>query len=231
MANILDAVGPPPDSLELEVTESVLLERSTTISTPYTLWRCWRSFSLDDSARAFFLGVSEDFPSTPSRSTGISSKTSKQTTRARPLSAHHISLAHGLGCESWQRGVENAAQLTGLRRRGCDRLQGNLLSVPMPPNRSRHSFAIHPWRLRRRAQYFRLSDLDVDTRAVGTRHVDRQIPNGFVRSSAPANRVRLARRRMRTTASPQDVRARGHRNSRAPSARQDAGGGSQSSPL
>jgi EAL domain-containing protein (putative c-di-GMP-specific phosphodiesterase class I) len=43
-----------------------------------------------------------------------------------------ISMAHSLGLRVVAEGVETNAQLDYLRMRGCDAVQGNLLSVPLP---------------------------------------------------------------------------------------------------
>ncbi|PND24143.1 GGDEF-domain containing protein [Sinorhizobium sp. M4_45] len=134
VANILDAVGLPPDRLELEVTESVLLERSTNnLDTLHTLEVLGVRISLDDfGTRYSSLAYLKNFPFDTIKIDRYFIKDVETDDKSQTIVGSIISLAHGLGMRVVAEGVENAAQADWLRRRGCDRLQGNLLSVPMP---------------------------------------------------------------------------------------------------
>jgi EAL domain-containing protein (putative c-di-GMP-specific phosphodiesterase class I) len=50
-----------------------------------------------------------------------------------PIVAGLIAMAHSLGVEVTAEGVETAAQLSFLRRHGCDKVQGFLLGRPVDP--------------------------------------------------------------------------------------------------
>ncbi|AAK64856.1 EAL domain-containing protein [Sinorhizobium meliloti] len=69
-----------------------------------------------------------EMPRAISRSTMDVETDDKSQTIVRGI----LALAHGLGMRVTAEGVETADQANWLRNQGCDRLQGNLFSAPIP---------------------------------------------------------------------------------------------------
>ena len=134
VAQTLDAAGLRADRLELEITESVLLERTTNnLDTLNTLNVLGVQISLDDFGTCYSsLSYLKNFPFDTIKIdkyfiTDLESDENSQT-----IVRSIIALAHGLGMRVTAEGVETRGQATWLQKEGCDQLQGYLLGVPMP---------------------------------------------------------------------------------------------------
>jgi len=130
----LVASGIPPDRLELELTETVLLnDHESVMSTLRRLKALGIKLSMDDFG------------------TGYSSLSSLQRLPLDELKIDRsflsgiraqggdavlvdviIAMAHGLGLSVVAEGVESEMQLEYLQKRGCDECQGFLFSEPLP---------------------------------------------------------------------------------------------------
>ncbi|MET4691139.1 putative bifunctional diguanylate cyclase/phosphodiesterase [Sinorhizobium fredii] len=134
VAHILDSVGLPPERLELEITETVLLERTANnLDTLHTLEVLGVRISLDDFGTHYSsLAYLKNFPFDTIKIDRYFIKDVETDAKSQTIVRSIIALAHGLGMRVTAEGVETAAQAAWLRRRGCDRLQGNLLSAPLP---------------------------------------------------------------------------------------------------
>lgn len=137
VSRALADTGLPPEALELELTESVLMANAEQ--------------ALDKLARIRALGVSlavDDF------GTGYSSLAYLQrlpltTLKIDKAFIHHldqdsgdtaiattiIAMAHSLGLTAVAEGVESETQMRFLRHYGCDEIQGHWLSRPIDPDR------------------------------------------------------------------------------------------------
>jgi diguanylate cyclase (GGDEF)-like protein/PAS domain S-box-containing protein len=130
----LDESGVAPARLVLEVTESILMENGPS------------AVDVLDELRGLGVGLAiDDF------GTGYSSLNRLRTLpvaeikidksfideldegEQAPVVAAIIALAHSLGRSVVAEGVEKATQLATLSRLGCDRVQGYLMSRPLPP--------------------------------------------------------------------------------------------------
>ncbi|MCA1408539.1 bifunctional diguanylate cyclase/phosphodiesterase [Ensifer sp. IC3342] len=133
VAQIVDSAGLPPERLELEITESVLLERTTNnLDTLHTLEVLGVRISLDDfGTRYSSLAYLKNFPFDTIKIDRYFIKDVETDDKSQAIVRSIIALAHGLGMRVTAEGVENVGQADWLRTRGCDRLQGNLLSPPM----------------------------------------------------------------------------------------------------
>jgi EAL domain-containing protein (putative c-di-GMP-specific phosphodiesterase class I) len=127
----------PPRLLEIEVTETVLLDRSVTriVQTLAALRAQGISLSLDD----FGTGYASLSSLTAFRVDRI--KIDASFTRAIGLQGNEgviartiINLGRGLGLDVIAEGVETEAQMTFLRTHGCTAVQGYLLAAPMLPD-------------------------------------------------------------------------------------------------
>ncbi|MDE3820630.1 putative bifunctional diguanylate cyclase/phosphodiesterase [Sinorhizobium meliloti] len=136
VASILDFADLPPERLELEITESVLLERTTNnLDTLHTLEVLGVRISLDDfGTRYSSLAYLKNFPFDTIKIDRYFIRDVATDEKSQTIVRSIIALAHGLGMRVTAEGVETEAQANWLQKRGCDRLQGNLLSVPMSPD-------------------------------------------------------------------------------------------------
>jgi diguanylate cyclase (GGDEF)-like protein len=134
VAAILDEAGLDPASLELEITESVVMDQSEAsierlrglralgvklvlddFGTGYSSLSYLRRLPLDTIKvdRSFVSGLGSD-------------------PADLPIIQAVVSLAHGLGIEVVAEGIETLAQLASLRELSCDRGQGYWFARPLP---------------------------------------------------------------------------------------------------
>jgi diguanylate cyclase (GGDEF)-like protein len=133
--DILASTGLPPERLELEITESILLDEGDTAAaalralrevgvrlvlddfgTGYSSLSYLRRLPLDTIKidRSFIDGLDSDDANLP-------------------IVQAVIALAHGLGIDVVAEGIETAGQLARLRELVCDRGQGFYYARPQPP--------------------------------------------------------------------------------------------------
>ncbi len=128
--SIIEKSGIEPRLVELEVTESVLLNREArAIEKLNELYRHGVRIALDDFGTGYSsLHVLKDLK--------ISSlkidKVFIQDPNAAALTKMIVHLGHTLGAEIVAEGVENEEQMRFVRRAGCDRVQGFFKGLPMP---------------------------------------------------------------------------------------------------
>jgi diguanylate cyclase (GGDEF)-like protein len=134
----LNAAGGDPESLWIELTESVIMtDVSEAQRTLDSLRRLGVSLSIDDfgtgySSMAYLqrldataLKIDRSFV------TPLAERSSRDVSMARAM----IDLAHHLDLSVVAEGIENAAELDVLRELGCDLAQGFLLGRPVPATR------------------------------------------------------------------------------------------------
>ena len=135
ISDILALTGLPPERLELEITESILLDEGETsaaalralrdlgvrlvlddFGTGYSSLSYLRRLPLDTIKidRSFIDGLDSDDANLP-------------------IVQAVIALAHGLGIDVVAEGIETAGQLARLRELVCDRGQGYYYARPQPP--------------------------------------------------------------------------------------------------
>ncbi len=138
VAEVLDKTGLPAKHLELEITENLLLQHSdknsAVLQELHELGVC---LALDDFGTGYSsLSYLKKFPF---------DRLKIDQSFVRDLPGSHedaalvdaiITLGHTLGLEIIAEGVESEAQLTFLRDRGCDLIQGYLFSEPLPAERA-----------------------------------------------------------------------------------------------
>ncbi|MBY4632757.1 putative bifunctional diguanylate cyclase/phosphodiesterase [Rhizobium croatiense] len=133
VSGILDAVEFPAERLEIEITETVLLERNTkNLDILHTLEVLGVRIALDDfGTRYSSLSYLQNFPFDTIKIDRHFIKDVETNPKSQTIVRFIIGLAHGLGMRITAEGVETAGQATWLRREKCDRLQGHLLGAPM----------------------------------------------------------------------------------------------------
>lgn len=133
VSQTLDDVGLDAERLELEITESVLLERtSDNLDTLNTLNVLGIRISLDDFGTQYSsLSYLKNFPFDTIKIDKyfVSDLVSNQ--KSRTIVSSVIAMAHGLGMRVVAEGVEVDEQIALLRDLSCDRLQGFALGMPM----------------------------------------------------------------------------------------------------
>jgi diguanylate cyclase len=127
---VLAETGLAPGQLELEITESVLLNHEcNTIQKLNTLFSHGIRIALDDFGTGFSsLSLLKDLKI----STLKIDKSFVQDPKAAALMEMMVRLGHILGTETVAEGVETEEQMRYARRLGSERVQGYLTARPMP---------------------------------------------------------------------------------------------------
>jgi diguanylate cyclase (GGDEF)-like protein/PAS domain S-box-containing protein len=134
VAEILALTGLDPSSLELEITESVLMDQSeTAIETLRALRHLGVKLVLDDFGTGYSsLSYLKHLPLDTIKIDRSFVAELTDDDANLPIVRAVISLAHGLGIDVVAEGVETAEQLAWLRELDCDRGQGYLYARPLP---------------------------------------------------------------------------------------------------
>jgi len=138
LAAILAETGVAADLIELEVTESMVMQNAEeTLSVLHRLRQAGIRLAIDDFGTGYSslvylkrlpidtLKIDKEF---------IGDLTDDPDDKA--ITATVITMAHSLGLHVVAEGVETEAQLSYLRAQGCDEIQGYLLSPPLEPARA-----------------------------------------------------------------------------------------------
>ncbi|HUN94589.1 MAG TPA: EAL domain-containing protein [Burkholderiaceae bacterium] len=126
----------PPESLEIEVTESMFLEggRAATDAL-HALVRAGVQVSIDDFGTGYSsFGYLKTLPASILKLDKSFVVDATEGSDAGMIVAAMINLAHTLRKEVVAEGVEREEQLEFLRRLGCDKVQGYLFCRPMGPD-------------------------------------------------------------------------------------------------
>jgi EAL domain-containing protein (putative c-di-GMP-specific phosphodiesterase class I) len=135
VAEALRTTGLAPSSLELELTESILLQDTeTSIKTLHTLKEIGVKLSIDDfgtgySSLAYLKRLAVDKLKIDQTFVRDLCEDTDNQEIVRAI----IQLGHILKLEIIAEGVETEEQLTYLRAFDCDQMQGYLFSKPLPP--------------------------------------------------------------------------------------------------
>lgn len=134
ISQVLDAVGLPSDRLELEITESVLLERTVNnLDTLNTLSVLGIRIALDDFGTQYSsLSYLKNFPFDTLKIDKYFVSDLETDPKSQAIVRSVVTLAHDLGMEVAAEGVETVEQAEWLRDLGCDRLQGHVIGKPLP---------------------------------------------------------------------------------------------------
>tara|TARA_R100000365_G_scaffold3545_1_gene12067 strand:- start:6607 stop:8328 length:1722 start_codon:yes stop_codon:yes gene_type:complete len=141
VAQILDRTGIQAERLDLEITETILLETTVdNIDTLNTLNVLGVKVSLDDFGTYYSsLSYLKTFPFDIMKIDKYFIEDVETSSKSKAIVRNIINLAHSLGISVTAEGVETAGQAEWLREQGCDRLQGYFIARPMAP-RAAHAF-------------------------------------------------------------------------------------------
>ncbi len=124
----------PPPLLELELTESILMQRETEIiETLHRIGHMGISLAIDDFGTGYSsLSYLKSFPLDVLKIDKSFVSDIEKDEDDRAITATIIKIAHTLGLQVVAEGVETQEQLLFLKQNGCDIYQGYLLSEAIP---------------------------------------------------------------------------------------------------
>lgn len=134
VAAILAQTRLPPALLELELTESMLMDQAQeTLSTLEALKRLGVSLAIDDFGTGYSsLAYLKRFPVDTLKIDRVFVSDANRDPNDAAIVAGIIALAHSLRLTVVAEGVENDSQRELLAQAGCDYMQGFLLAQPLP---------------------------------------------------------------------------------------------------
>ncbi|MCB4756268.1 MAG: EAL domain-containing protein [Elusimicrobia bacterium] len=134
VTRVLKESGLPPDSLELELTETVVMENvGPSISVPHSLRAMGVRFSIDDFGTGYSsLNYLKRFPANTIKMDRAFVSDLSVDSKDAAIATAVIALGHGLDLTVVAEGVETDSQLNILKDLRCDNMQGFLFSHPLP---------------------------------------------------------------------------------------------------
>lgn len=134
IANVLEATGLPAGCLELEVTESMMMQNSEKAAAMlHRLCGLGVRVSMDDFGTGYSsLGDLKRFPVNCLKIDQTFMRGVASDANSAAIVKAIISLAHILDLRVLAEGVETAAEYDFLRLNGCDEMQGHFLSRALP---------------------------------------------------------------------------------------------------
>jgi len=130
----LDETGLPPFCLELELTESLVMDDvELAIATMHELKAMGVQLAIDDFGTGYSsLAYLQRFPIDVLKIDRSFVRDIETDAGSAAMVSAIVSLSHDLGMRVIAEGVETAPQRDFLRERGCDEIQGYLFSRPLP---------------------------------------------------------------------------------------------------
>ncbi len=135
VAAVLRQTGLAPASLELEITESsVMQDPDNSIRTLNALRRMGIAFAIDDFGTGYSsMSHLKRFPLAALKVDQSFVRDLESDEDSRSIVGAIVTLAHSLKLAVVAEGVESAGQLAFLRELGCEAAQGFYFSPPLPP--------------------------------------------------------------------------------------------------
>jgi predicted signal transduction protein with EAL and GGDEF domain len=131
--DILDETGLQPQSLELEITESMTMEVQRSITMLTKLKQLGVRIGMDDFGTGYSsLSYLQKFPLDRLKIDQSFVRDTHMLTHESAIVPTIISMAHNLKLQVTAEGVETLEQLDYLRTQFCDEAQGYLFSKPVP---------------------------------------------------------------------------------------------------
>lgn len=138
VANTLAETGLDPVLLELELTESMMMDGSRDLATMEALKRLGVGLSIDDFGTGYSsLNYLRHFPVDVLKIDQSFIRSIESEDDAAAMVRGIITLGHSLRLKIIAEGVENENQMKILRSYGCDQIQGYFYSRPLPEDEFR----------------------------------------------------------------------------------------------
>ncbi len=149
VARLLEETQVDPRQIALEITETVLVEDTTTAAkTLQELEQLGVRLVLDDFGTGYSsLGYVKRFPLSFLKIDRSFVAELGGDGRNEAIVSAISEMARALGARVVAEGVETEAQLDGIRKLGCELAQGYLFSRPVPPDEIDALIRTNPWRL------------------------------------------------------------------------------------
>ncbi|HMO44477.1 MAG TPA: bifunctional diguanylate cyclase/phosphodiesterase [Rubrivivax sp.] len=144
VAAALDASGLPPQRLELEITESLLMSNTDRVlRTLHALSAMGVRIAMDDFGTGYSsLAYLWRFPFDKVKIDRSFTQGLGSDPKVALIVRSIVTLAHSMRIRVNAEGVETSAQMGALQRYGCDELQGFLLGRPAPADTLQHRGAV-----------------------------------------------------------------------------------------
>ncbi|OED35540.1 hypothetical protein AB833_30475 [Chromatiales bacterium (ex Bugula neritina AB1)] len=188
--NILNAIREfdiPPNTLEVEITESLVMQdMNMAIRTLEKLERNGVEISIDDFGTGFAsLSYLKLFPISKVKiDRSFVSNFETNLADARIVSSV-IAMSHSMGVTVVCEGVEREDQLRFLQDHHCDEVQGNLLSLPLQRQEATNLLA-NPRRIKRMITSYNAAEFGLSTvNAAGTQTIITGVLNAFPDEEQP----------------------------------------------
>lgn len=146
---ILISTGIPPSCLEIELTESAIIDNiNHAITIMHKLKELGVRLSVDDFGTGYSsLSYLRRFPLDTLKIDRSFTLGLGRDPAAETLTQAIIDMAHGLGMRVIAEGIETQSQLNVLRKIGCDEIQGYLVGRPAPPDLLETTLKIGVWHI------------------------------------------------------------------------------------
>jgi predicted signal transduction protein with EAL and GGDEF domain len=140
----LAASGLEPGRLELEITETILLQNSeSTLAVLYQLRELGVRVAMDDFGTGYSsLSYLQSFPFDKIKIDRSFIKDIADSAGSLNIVRAVVALAKGLGMASTAEGIETVEQLDAIRSEGCTEMQGFLFSQPLPAHEVERLFLV-----------------------------------------------------------------------------------------
>jgi EAL domain-containing protein (putative c-di-GMP-specific phosphodiesterase class I) len=143
--NIVNKAGLPPSMLQLEITESIIMESPDLITEKL---QCLRtngiSIALDDFGTGYSsLGYLRNLPIDTLKIDKLFIDDISKKDSNSIITDSIISLGHKIGLSVISEGVETAEQIQYLKNYQCDIIQGYYYSKPLPSDQVEHFIRQH----------------------------------------------------------------------------------------
>ncbi len=134
---IIQEVDLKPNHLELEVTESLVMQNERAASRMMKSWqKCGIKISIDDFGTGYSsLSYLREFPFDVIKIDRSFIRNITADSKTEAITIAIIQMAHSLNLRVVAEGVETQAELDFLRKHKCDEIQGYLFSAPLPTSK------------------------------------------------------------------------------------------------